>query len=166
MTNSNSSSLPVSVDALLDKAGASKAGPAFVVDTEAARKRLAARMRTPFRTVRGLFRVPVGASNSTKESLTKTAIGKWVAWLGKEHWALVSDVSITGPYQATDADGNVPLLGVNEYRMQAAFRYSGPAPKPVRYEFPRDGVKQDPEHRLTLRDAMRVWGVAAPALKE
>ena len=74
-------------------------------------------------------------------------------------------MSLTGPYPATTPDGNMLMVGYDEYRMLATFCYTGRAPAPIRIEFPKEAVKTgEPDQRLTLREAMKVWEI--PPIEE
>ena len=150
---------PPDIDQMLDAQATTREGPSFVVDAAAIQARIDARAKTPFRIKRGLFRVPREASERVKEATAKVAIGKWIRWNEQEGWSLKSNLTVQGPFPATDAHGNIPLLDSNEYRMQGAFRYAGRSPEPIRIELPKEGVKQSPDHRLTLQEAMQVWEV-------
>ena len=162
--SSFSEQLDQSIDTVLDKSRASKAGPSFVVDTIALQRKVDRLKQMPVRSFPSFFRAPKDASQAVKEGMAKQAIGRWIRWQEQEGWHLASNVEIGLPKQATDANGNIPLLGVQEHPMRATFQYRGKAPKPLRIQFPKDGVKQSPDHRLSLREAMRVWDVSTKGL--
>lgn len=142
-----------------------KGGPDFLLDVAKIQRRMNARAQQPMRFKIGVFRMPLNASTAAAERFAHDQIGTWINREAKEGWELKSDVRITGPYKAHDAEGTAELPGIGEYRVRAMFKMTRSV-NPLRIELNPATVKQDPEHRLTLKEAGRAWGVMAPqALK-
>lgn len=142
-----------------------KQGPDFLLDTAAIQKRLDARKGSPLRKCRCVFRVPQGASQHAFQEEYKKTIGRWLQWLESEGLVLHSDVAIFGPRPLRDDNTGAVILGEQEYICQAVFRHTRTA-KPLRVELNPATVKRDPEHRLTLKEAIKAWGLPPRTLRE
>ncbi len=162
--NSYSKNAPANIGDLLNLSAPS-VGPDFLVDTGAVQRRMDARGRIPFRRKNALFRIPYDASPRIKDGYAQAAVGKWVVMEERDGWSLYGDIRYSGPFPASTPD-NVPMPEMEEWRMTSVFRYTGRTPKPVRIEFPKAGVKQSPDHRLTLSEAMKVWGIHMAELEK
>lgn len=139
-----------------------KQGPDFLLDVAAIQARLNARAQQHMRSSETWFNLPDSASKETKRKMAHDAIGHWIRWMAQDHWALASDVRITGKTRPAMTPDNVILLGETAYQMLAVFRYAGPSPKFTRIELNPATVKQAPDHRLTLREAVKAWGLPVP----
>ena len=130
-----------------------KEQPDFLIDTTAINKRLALRKDNPFRMRYCGFLVPQDAKPAHFEQLKKQALERWIQMEKREGWTLVSHLRVSGPYHGTCVD---PKLneGMYEYRWEGKF---GTLAKPVRYELPKELIKQAPDHKITGAEAVRLW---------
>lgn len=138
-----------------------RTGHDFLLDTAVIQRRLDARKDNPYRIRTVVFRAPVDCSRRVFEELKRIAGEKFLAWESQDGWELASPLRLTGPFTYHDRTNGAVLLGDSEYRWQGIFRQTR-SQKAVRLELDPATVKQDPEHRLTLKEAMRAWGIKAP----
>mgnify|MGYP001575821561 FL=1 len=134
-------------------------GPDFLLDTARIQARQDILGRQSIRLQRAECRVPLEASQKQREEMLRATIGKWLRWQEQDHWYLVSDITVGKPSFARDMQSGIVILGAQSYPLTASFKWRGPAPKPVRIELDGRTVKQDPEHRLTLKEAMKAWNI-------
>lgn len=132
-----------------------------MLDTQAIQKRLDARRDNPYRIRTVVFRAPKGCSRRVFEQLKKAAGERMLAWESKDGWELTSPLRLIGPFPYHDRTNGILLLGDEEYRWQGIFRYTR-SQKTVRIEIDPATVKQDPEHRLTVKEAIKAWGITLP----
>ena len=138
-----------------------RTGPDFLLNTQRIQRRLDARKDNPYRIKTVVFRAPKDCSLRVFEMLKKNAGEKMLAWEAKDGFVLASPLRLTGPFPYHDIDTGIVLLGDSEYRWQGIFRYER-SQKMVRQELDPATVKQDPEHRLTLKEAVKAWKVPLP----
>ena len=86
-----------------------------------------------------------------------------LAWESKDGFELASPLRLTGPFPYHDRHSGAVLLGEEEYRWQGIFKQTR-STEIVRQELDPATVKQAPDHRLTLKEAIKAWDV--PPLKE
>ena len=138
-----------------------RTGPDFLLDTRAIQRRLDDRKDNPYRIRTVVFRAPADCSRRVFEELKRVAGEKMLTWESKDGWELSSPLRLTGPFPYHDRGSGAVLLGEQEYRWQGIFKQTR-SPGMVRQELDPATVKQDPEHRLTVREAMKAWHVAPP----
>lgn len=136
----------------------SRQGPDFLLDTAAINAKRLAAVQTALHWQTGTFQVPKGVSQQVFERLKRVAALRYIDMMSKRGWTLQSKLYLDGPHRAYDIRDAVVLLDKDEYRIRAQFRKENP--KYIRTEVPRELVKQDPEHRLTVKDAMKIDGIA------
>ena len=136
-----------------------KGEPDFLLDSAKIQARVNEQAKNPVRPDICSFTIPNDASISYCESRMSEAIGQWIAWKAKEDWSLDSDVRRIGRFPARDIETGTVILGRSEFRYWARFRYAGPTPKALRIPLNPATVRQAPDHRLTLKEAMRAWNI-------
>ena len=139
--------------------GLSKQGPEFLLDIAAINARTRQAATTALRWHTGTFKVPVDVSGPVFDRLKRIAGERWREMMAKRGWTLRSKLYLEGPFPCFDLRDQVVLPGHREYRIRGTFQKDNP--QPVRYEVPKDLVKQDSEHRVSLKAAMAVDGLAA-----
>ena len=127
--------------------------PDYLIDTARVNREMAARNRSPFRRHNCDINVPKDASPGAFRQRMKEAIETFIDALGKSGWDLASGFSFERREIAIDFEKGV-LPDHVCYRVSALFKTD---PKPVRLELPSALVKRDPEHRITLKEAMHAW---------
>lgn len=138
-----------------------RTGSDFLLNTRAIQVRLDARSDNPHRIRTVVFRAPQGCSRRVFDQLKKAAGERMLTWEAKDGWELSSPLRLTGPFPYSDRNTGALVLGEEEYRWQGIFRYTR-SPKKVRIELDPATVKQDPEHKLTVQEAMKAWKITAP----
>jgi hypothetical protein len=129
--------------------------PQFLIDTEALNAKYAKRRDDPRRMFEGAFRMPKGASAQQLERVAREAIDRFIEAMRKKGWDLYSRVSVYKADMCRDIDNpSVVLLDKDEYRARAIFKMAS-TPVRVREEVPPGLVKRDPEHTITLGEALR-----------
>ncbi len=128
----------------------------YLLDTTALNKKMAMRNKNPYRWKTGSFRVPKGANKEQKVKAAKLACEKFVQAMEQQGWELKSKLQVYGPYPAFDILYNIPLLDQEELRIRGIFKTE---PKPVRIEVPPGIVRQSPDHKITLQEAMKATGI-------
>jgi len=128
----------------------------YLLDTTALNKKMAARKGNPYRWLTGSFHVPKGVSADQRKRVADTACGKFVEAMEKQGWKLESKLQVYGPYPALDLLTQVILLDMDEVRIRGIFSTH---PKPVRLELDPGMVRQDPEQKSTLQDAIKATGM-------
>ena len=138
-----------------------RSGPDFLLDTQRIQRRLDARKDNPYRRRMVWFRVPKEGSRRVFDLLTHSAAEKFIHHEDRDGWELVERLTITGPYPYYDPSTGLLSPGDSEYRWHGRFRQRR-TPRLVRMELDPATVKQDPEHRLTVKEAMKAWNVTLP----
>ena len=125
--------------------------PDYLIDTARINRRLAGRNQNPYREHICAFPMPKQISSRAFKARAKGAIETFLGTMEKSGWTLEGKLRYERREVATDPDGKV-LPECFEYRVTGLFKTR---PKPWRIEVPAGLVKQDPEHRITLREAIR-----------
>jgi len=128
----------------------------YLLDTTALNKRMVDGKDNPFRWRVGTFHIPKGMSKEQKEKASKLACDKFIQAMARQGWELKSKIQIYGPYPAFDLVLQVPLLDMEEIRIRGIFATE---PKPVRIEVPPELVRRDPEHKISLNEALKATGI-------
>ena len=138
-----------------------KQGPDFLLDTAKIQASLDKRKESSLRASTMQLRVPSDATPAQIEQAAQEAIGKWVNWMSKDGYELRSDMQWNGPLPLRDETTGAVILGQKTYHIKATFQ-SMKSTSPVRIELNPAVVKRDPEHRLTLHEARKAWGLPLP----
>ena len=137
-----------------------KDGPDFLIDATKIQAHQDALKQQTRRWQPGFFRVPVDASGMVKKQSYEDAIGKWIGQQSRQGWLLDSGVHVRGPFKAFDESGIIPLLGIVQYEVRAVFNWDRTrSVQNIRIPINPAVVRQDPEHRLTLKEAIKAWGI-------
>lgn len=125
--------------------------PDYLIDTARLNRKLARRANNPYREHTCAFPVPKTMDRWAFERRAKQALGTFLETMEKEGWVLVSKLRFERRDGFHDLEqGAMPDCW--EYRVTGLFKTT---PKPLRIEVPPGLVKQDPEHRITLKEALR-----------
>lgn len=128
--------------------------PDYLVDTAAANKSLAQRVDNPFRWKTGTFGLPIGVSRNAMDRMVRESCDKFIAALDKQGWTLRSGLQLKGPFPYRNlGQGGAVLLDWREFRVQGLFAVR--KLERTRIELPPGSVKQDPEHKRTINEAVR-----------
>ena len=127
--------------------------PQFLIDTVAINRKYAAMKHDPRRWWTGVFQAPVGCSDGQRRRLAYDACGRWIEAMKKRRWDLVGRVSMYGPRRAHDINTNITLLDREEYILRAVFKLAD-TPVTELIEIPTGLIKRDPEHTITLHEAI------------
>lgn len=127
----------------------------FLTDTARLNRKLNARRDNPYRWKIGTFTLPV-CSEVMHRKLVIDACEDFVETMTKQWWTLSSRLAVSGPYPGKDLDTGMPLSlgGKTEFRVKAIFKMEKFSES--RLEIPKDMVKQDPEHVVSLREALTI----------
>jgi hypothetical protein len=126
--------------------------PEFLIDTVAINRKYAARKDDPRRTWTGAYRAPKGCSPDQFERISQEACHRFVEAMRKKGWDIYGKPQVHGPRKARDLDGLV-LLDMDEYLICIVFKLAS-TPKPIHDEVPTGLIKRDPEHTITLAEAV------------
>lgn len=129
-----------------------KEGPDLLLDTRAINERLAKRAGNPYRWKVGSFHLPRDITGRALEISCRRAGDRFIAAMAKQGWTLKSRLQVWKQNDwAQEPMTGAFLLGMAEYRVRGVFATE---PKPLRFEVPREIVKQDPDHKLSLSEAV------------
>lgn len=130
-----------------------KKEPEYLLDTNRLNKLLVAKNQSPSHWKEGTFMLPdKGLDQWAAERLVKEKCWAWINSLAKQGWDLDSKPEVRGPFPAFDIDKQTVVPDKREFRVRALFKT---VPKPIRIEVPTDSIKQDPDHAVTLREALK-----------
>jgi len=127
-----------------------KTEPDFLIDTNAINARLREHEKYVGRVHVGTFALPLDMSPGMVKAKSFEKASQFIEMKEKDGWKLIGRPSITGPHEAHDEYGNLDENS-REFWVKGVFRYMK-TPVRTRIELPSSMVKQDPEHRVTLKD--------------
>ena len=133
----------------------------FLLDTGRIQKKMDRLNSQPLQRKTMTFHIPSDMRPEQRERVAKEKIGQGLRHMDREGWRLHSDLEVFGPFPCTDPVTNLPILGEREYRVRAVFQYM-PTPKPIRIPLDPRIVKQDPEHKITVKQAARALSLKLP----
>ena len=126
----------------------------YLLDTTALNKKMADRADNPYRWRSAGFLVNKSASMAQKEAEAKIAVAKWIEIEAKKGWTLESKVQVYKPGgPALDLATGAVLLDRESWEARGIFKTK---PQPLRLELPKGMVRQDPEQKLSLREALKL----------
>ncbi len=128
----------------------------YLLDTTSINKRLKDKQKSPYRMRVGSFQLPKGIQGEMKDRACDKAVKSFLLAFEKQGLDLASKVQVYGPFPCYDIRSNILLLDKEEWRARALFKTK---PKPMRIELPPGIIKRDPEHRITLKEAMKIEGI-------
>lgn len=129
--------------------------PEFLIDTEAINKRLRETKEDPRRWFVGSFFAPYDCvyKSDSFRALAKERTSRFIDAMRKKGWDIIEAPQVFGPFEARNIDSGAVLLDQKEYRVRAVFQLQE-TPKLIRDEVPSGLVKRDPEHTITLKQAI------------
>ena len=128
--------------------------PEFLLDTVAINAKYRKRREDPRRQWTGTTQVDADCQGEMLKRRLYEVTNRFLIAMQKRDWELYSKVHITGPFRAYDFNSALPILGKVEYHLRATFKLTAPL-RPLPLEIPTGLIKRDPEHTITLRDALR-----------
>jgi hypothetical protein len=136
------------------KVGGLATEPDYTIDVNALQLKYDKRRNDPRQIHYGSFSLDSEIQGGRLEQESNTACSRFEQAMIKKGWDLASQFNVVGPFSSHDIDSNLVLLGRSEYRIRAVFKPQN-TPKPVRIEIPTGLVKRDPEHLITLAEAVK-----------
>ncbi len=127
--------------------------PQFLLDTAAINEKYSKVAADPRRWWTGVFRTQSDLQGPTLQRKVYESCGRFIEAMSKRRWDIVGECHVYGPYASHD-EANLVVLGEVEYKIRAIFRLAD-TPKSERTEIPPGLVRQDPEHRISLKEAVR-----------
>jgi hypothetical protein len=127
--------------------------PDFLLDTTKINTKYARRKDNPLRIRTGSFHLPKEMKGRTLEKAQDGAMGAFVQAFEQRGWVLQDRVQLEGPFQARTED-RIPILGTNEWRCVGTFK-GVQTQQDIRIELPPGIVRRDPEHEITLKEAIK-----------
>ena len=135
-----------------------KQGPDFLLDVGRIQRRLNLLAQSPRRIDGGSFRIEMDASVAVMRSRWDEKMNDWISQKSRLGWTLDSGIKRKGVAKAFDPEGKA-IEGQIEVEVEAIFKYTGGTPQSVRIPLNPATVRQDTEHRLTLKEAIKAWGI-------
>ena len=128
--------------------------PQFLLDTAAINEKYSKVAADPRRWWTGVFRAQSDLQGPALQRKTYESCGRFIEAMGKRRWDIVGEGHVYGPYKTHDLDSSLVILGEVEYKIRAVFRLAD-TPKTLRTEVPTGLIRRDPEHRLSLKEAVK-----------
>ena len=122
------------------------------IDTTAINAKYAKLRENGLRWHEGTFRLPKGLQKDTLRKALMEAGWKFIASREKQGWDFTDQMDIQGPVAARDMVSGAVVTDEDEYTFRGVFKT---VPKPLRTEIPIGLVKQDPEHIVSVQEALR-----------
>jgi hypothetical protein len=127
--------------------------PDFLLDTARINAKYARRKDNPLRIRTGSFHLPKEMKGPTLVRAQDGATGAFVRAFEQRGWVLQDHVQLEGPFQAY-TEARLPILDKYEWRCAGTFK-GVQTQEEVRIELPPGIVRRDPEHEITLKEAIK-----------
>ena len=96
------------------------------VDVGKIQRRINANKDNPYSVLEGSCQLPADASQGLKKSHIKGMTNKFLEAMDSKGYALVSRISLLGPFPAVAIDTDIVILGQEEWRVRGIFKKDKP----------------------------------------
>ena len=100
--------------------------PGEKIDVGKIQRHLNANKDNPYTVLEGSCHLPIDASSGLKKSHIKGSANKFLEAMDKKGFALVSRISLLGPFPAVEMDSDTLILGQEEWRVRGVFKKDKP----------------------------------------
>ena len=96
------------------------------LDVAKIQRRINANKDNPYSVLEGSCQLPADASQGLKKSHIKGMTNKFLEAMDSKGYALVSRISLLGPFPAVAIDTDIVILGQEEWRVRGIFKKDKP----------------------------------------
>ena len=100
--------------------------PKTKIDVGKIQRHLDANKNNPFTVLEGSCQLPADASQGLKKSHIKGTTNKFLEAMDKKGFALVSRLSLLGPFPAVEMNSDIVMLEKEEWRVRGIFKKDKP----------------------------------------